>query len=658
MINPPEPVELGAAIGAPRDGARLPEGEPGRDLLATIVRHAHSCIAVVAGRELRFVLVNPAYQAIAPGTPMLGRTYPEVFPEAAASGAEARFHRVLETGETWIVTRYRAPIPGNPDATWEGEVTRLPDEPGAPPRALVVIQDVTDQARVEQALVASEREARARAAELQAVLDIVPAAVWIARDRAGEVIDANRVGAELLRQAPGSNVSITAPDGQRPANFRVTRGGRDLAPDELPIQAAARFGSHIRDSEFDVEFDDGTVRHLLGNASPIVGEDGTPRGSVGAFIDITDRRRAVDALRESERRKDEFIAMLSHELRNPLGALRNSVLVLERAAPESERAVRARSVIRRQAEHMARLVDDLLDVTRIARGKIELRRERLDARDVVVRVAEDYHAAMEERGLAFRTSLAPEPLWVEADATRLAQIVGNLLANAAKFVTRGARVSLVIRRAGAHAEIVVRDGGPGIDPALLAHVFEPFVQGESTLARVGGGLGLGLALVKGIAELHGGSASASSRVGDGTEFVVRLPLAASAPGAEDAGPGASPAPVARRVLVVDDNADAAAALADLLSLFGHSVEIAHDGPTALAVVRATRPDVVLCDIGLPGMTGYEVARALRRSGDRPPRLVALTGYAQPADIERVREAGFDAHVAKPADPDELERLIR
>jgi PAS domain-containing protein len=331
MMSPVDPVDEERSSST-RDGTPHPEpAEPSRDLLARIVEHAHACIAVVSGRELRFVLVNPAYQAISPGTPMLGRTYPEVFPEAAANGAEARFHHVLDTGERWVVARYHAPIEGKPDATWEGEVVRLPGDPGTPPRALVVIQDVADRVRVEQALVASEREARGRAAELQAVLDIVPAAVWIARDRAGDVIDANRVGAELLGLRPGRNVSITAPEPERPRNFRVMKGGVDVPSDELPIQAAARSGAHVRDCEIDLVFDDGTVRHLLGNASPVLGEDGVPRGSVGAFIDITERRRAVDALRDSERRKDEFIAMLSHELRNPLGALRNSVLVLERS---------------------------------------------------------------------------------------------------------------------------------------------------------------------------------------------------------------------------------------------------------------------------------------------------------------------------------------
>jgi signal transduction histidine kinase/CheY-like chemotaxis protein len=649
------PGARGAAAGA-REGTRLAGCDAPRELLAEIVAQAHACIAVVVGRELRFALVNPAYQAIAPGTPMVGRTYPEVFPDAAAAGAEAAFQRVLETGETWHVDRYRAPIPGEPDATWQGEVVLLPPDAAGQPRALVVIEDVTQRVRAEEALRASEREARASAAELQAVLDSVPAAVWIARDPSATRIDANRVGAEMLGVRPGRNVSVTAPAGERPVNFRAMRDGAEIPEDELPIQAAARFGASVRDCAIDLVFDDGRVRHVIGNASPILGEDGRPRGSVGAFVDITELKRAVDALREAERRKDEFLAMLSHELRNPLAGLRNSVLVLERASPESDRAQRARAVIRRQADHMGRLVDDLLDVTRIARGKIELRRERTDVRPVVSRAAEDFQAAMDQRGLELRWSVPDEAVWVDADATRLAQIVGNLLANAAKFATPGGRVEVTLRAGEGEARISVRDTGPGIDPALLPRIFEPFVQGETTLARGAGGLGLGLALVKGIAELHGGGVAVASGVnGEGTEFVVRLPLS-GAPAARPSPPVAPPR-AGRRVLVVDDNADAAQALADLLALHGHAVEVALDGPTAVARAVATRPEVVLCDIGLPGMSGYEVARALRAAGVRPLRLVALTGYAQPDDVARVLGAGFDAHLAKPADPDVLTRLL-
>jgi PAS domain S-box-containing protein len=372
-------------------------------------------------------------------------------------------------------------------------------------------------------------------------------------------------------------------------------------------------------------------------------------------------RRAVSRaaeLEEADRRKDEFLGMLSHELRNPLAPIRNSAYILERADPMGEQASRARSVIQRQTEHLTRIVDDLLDVTRIARGKIELRRRRVDLREVVKRVAEDFRLGLEDRGITFRTAFPEVKLWADADATRITQVVGNLLHNSSKFTARGGEVTLSVREAGGEAEISVRDTGTGIDPALRLHVFEAFVQGERTLARTEGGLGLGLALVKGITELHGGTVRAESAgKGKGAEFVVRLPLGGPIAVQETQRGGSAPPSKGRRVLVVDDNADAAESLAEIVSMLGYAVEIAYDGPTALEMARASTPDVVLCDIGLPGMNGYEVARALRASGANGMQLIAVSGYALPEDVTRAVEAGFDGHLAKPCDPAQIERLL-
>jgi len=364
-----------------------------------------------------------------------------------------------------------------------------------------------------------------------------------------------------------------------------------------------------------------------------------------------------EALRDASRRKDEFLGMLSHELRNPLAPIRNSVYILERADPTTEQATRARTVIKRQTEHLTRLVDDLLDVTRIARGKIELRRSRVDLGEVVLRAADDFRLMMEARGVAFRTALPEARVCSDADATRIAQVLGNLLHNAAKFTSAGDEVTLSVRAAGGEAEIRVRDTGAGIDPALLPHIFDAFVQGERTLARAEGGLGLGLALVKGISELHGGNVHAESGgIGKGAEFVVRLPLA-HAVVAEDRQPAeALRTNRARRVLVVDDNADAAESLADVVKMLGHAVEVAYDGPSAVERARANPPDIVLCDLGLPGMSGYEVAKALRVGADGM-QLFAVSGYAQPEDVKKAVEAGFDGHVAKPCDLAVIERLL-
>jgi signal transduction histidine kinase/CheY-like chemotaxis protein len=410
---------------------------------------------------------------------------------------------------------------------------------------------------------------------------------------------------------------------------------------------------------------DGSVGWTYSRAIPVKDASGAIVEWFGAASDITDRKRAELALeeantrlRESDRNKDEFLGMLSHELRNPLAPIRNSVYVLERADPKSEQAMRARSVIQRQTEHLTRIVDDLLDVNRIARGKIELRLERVDLRDVVRRTAEDLRSVIESGGVTFRVDVPDEKVLVAADVTRLAQVVGNLLQNAAKFTRRGDTVTVSVRAADGAEEISVRDTGAGIDATLLPDMFQPFVQGERTLARTQGGLGLGLALVKGITELHGGTVRAESAGrGKGAEFVVRLPVVPAGVTRERQHPGPELTNERRKVLVVEDSVDAAESLADLVTMLGHDVEVAYDGPSAIEKAGANPPDVVLCDIGLPGMSGYEVAKALRAKGATGIQLVAVSGYAQPEDLEAALEAGFDRHIAKPPNPDDIERLL-
>jgi CheY-like chemotaxis protein/two-component sensor histidine kinase len=366
-----------------------------------------------------------------------------------------------------------------------------------------------------------------------------------------------------------------------------------------------------------------------------------------------------EALREADRRKDEFLGMLSHELRNPLAPIRNALFLLERADPGSEQARRARAVASRQVDHLTRLVDDLLDVTRIARGKVALRRAPLDVAALARRTAEDHRGLFQQRGVALTVDSPAAPLVVNGDETRLAQVLGNLLHNAAKFTPPGGRVDVVATQEDGAAVVRVRDTGAGIEPALLGAVFEPFTQAEQTLARSEGGLGLGLALVRGLIHLHGGEVTArSDGAGHGAELEVRLPLHAGAPAAP---PGPSPATAAPhrwRVLVVDDNQDAAETLAQLVTLFGHEAEVAFDGESAIRKAAARPPDLVLCDLGLPGMDGYSVARTLRASTAAPrARLIALSGYAQPDDIARATEAGFDGHLPKPADPARIEQLL-
>jgi PAS domain S-box-containing protein len=386
-----------------------------------------------------------------------------------------------------------------------------------------------------------------------------------------------------------------------------------------------------------------------------------PYGDVYVSLqaDISERKRAEEALRQADRRKSEFLGVLSHELRNPLAPIRTSAYLLGRSGALNERDRRAIATIDRQVSHLARLIDDLLDVTRIERGKINLQRSNFDLVEVVRRVVEDHRSAFESREV--EVALADEPLWIDGDATRIAQVVTNLASNAAKFTPAGGRISLSLHRADSRLAVLeVADTGVGIDADTLAHLFEPFAQADRSLDRSRGGLGLGLALVKGLVELHGGEVAAQSRgPGAGARFTVKLPLTMRQDRVKEGeaavgGLGGQ----GKKVLIIEDNVDSATSLGEVLALEGARVAVTHNGTEGIARAHEFTPDVVLCDIGLPGIDGYDVARALRRDPVvASAMLVALTGYAQPEDRQRAREAGFDAHLAKPPDLTALRRLL-
>jgi len=371
-------------------------------------------------------------------------------------------------------------------------------------------------------------------------------------------------------------------------------------------------------------------------------------------------REAEKAVRGEARAKDRFLAMLSHELRNPLASVRNSLHVLQETGTPDERARRATAVIDRQTTQLARLVEDLLDLTRIGAGKIRLQKERIDLADVLRRCAEDHRPAFARAGVALRTDLGG-PAWVDGDPTRLSQMAGNLLHNASKFTPAGGRATISLRGDGPdRVRFEVSDDGIGLDAAMLERVFEPFAQADGSLDRSRGGLGLGLALVKELAQLHGGAASVESEgPGRGACVWVTLPAAPAPESVAIESPDAVPgAAWPRRVLVVDDNADSAESLREALELGGHAVQTARDGPEALRAAKAFSPEVVLCDIGLPGMDGFEVARAFGADPAlRGAYLVALSGYAQPEDRRRAEEAGFRRHVPKPPDLRVLEGIL-
>jgi len=409
------------------------------------------------------------------------------------------------------------------------------------------------------------------------------------------------------------------------------------------------------DTEMRVPWPDGSVRWVASHGRAFFDETGRAVRMTGMTLDITDRKRAEEALRDSDTRKTEFLGVLSHELRNPLAPIRMGMHILDRVPADSPEATRAKEVVRRQTEHLSRLLDDLLDVTRVSRGKIRLQRENLDLCILVRRSFEDYRSMFERSEIEARLELPTDPVWVDADPTRIAQVVGNLLQNADKFTSTGGVVTVTVCAHRQDVDIVVRDTGLGMGPGVVEHMFEPFAQEERGLARTRGGLGLGLALAKGLIELHGGSIEAhSDGPGRGSAFTVTLPRVQTPPRVE-----ATPVPtrlpqLKRKILIIEDNLDAAQTLATALDLEGHEVRIARDGTTGVAMAREMSPDVVLCDIGLPDFDGYAVARALRAEKTlRSTRLIALTGYAQPEDKERAKEAGFDAHLAKPTPIDEV-----
>ncbi len=374
---------------------------------------------------------------------------------------------------------------------------------------------------------------------------------------------------------------------------------------------------------------------------------------------VDKQRELADRLREADRRKDEFLALLAHELRNPLASVRNAVGIMRLKGSEDPQVQWCHDVVERQADQLKRLVDDLLDVSRITQGKIQLRLEPVDVETVIAGAVETSAPMINAQHHALRVTLPEAPLLVHGDASRLTQVVANLLTNAAKYQNEHGTIELVAGRDGDEVVIAVRDHGIGLSPEMLHEAFELFAQGERTPDRAQGGLGIGLSLVKKLVELHGGTVrAASDGPGCGSEFVVRLPRLppTEAPSATIASP-VDEVRQRRHVLVVDDNVDAAESLAMLLQLDGHEVTVAHDGVRALDAARTGHPNVVLLDIGLPGMDGYEVCRRLRADGHTETRIIALTGYGQDKDKQLALDAGFDEHTVKPVDFARLTKLL-
>jgi PAS domain S-box-containing protein len=621
---------------------------------AELVERAPFGIYIVDSR-FRIAHMNAASQsgAFRNVRPLIGRPFNEamhiLWPDVVAEEIIGHFRHTLETGEPYFSPRFvnpRADVDVVEAYEWELHRMRLPDGQYG---VICYYFDSTQIRAAEAELRRLANDLDLERGRLSAVVENMEEAVGIWSS------DGNLV---LVNQATAKLYGFETRE-QMLEHFREypdvvvwTLDGRELPQEEWPPARALRgetFSNWVLE-----QYIPSLGKRFVGSNSgcPVRDASGKIVLAVNTVHDITDifdarraaerdleeRGRLLDELRKEGQRKTEFLAMLSHELRNPLTPIRNSLFILDRAAPGGEQANRAKAVIERQVSHLIRLVNDLLDVTRITSGKLRMQPARFDLAEMLVRTAEDHRAVFSGAGIDLDVQLCPGPLWMHGDEARVAQAVGNLLGNAAKFTERDGRVALMLRvdAETQMADIHVRDTGIGIHPDLLSKLFEPFVQADNTLDRAKSGLGLGLALVKSVVELHGGTVTVrSAGLGTGAEFIMRLPLEVRAVMPLDQGKRPSSRPPPRRILIIEDNQDSADSLRDMLGLGQHQVEVAYNGPDGLTMAKEFQPEVVLCDIGLPGMSGYELAKALRADESlRAAHLVALTGYALPEDQQR------------------------
>jgi PAS domain S-box-containing protein len=484
----------------------------------------------------------------------------------------------------------------------------------------------------------------------------------IVTDDAGRILLLNPVAAQLT----GWGADAV---GQALETVFVIYNELTRQPVESPVAKVLRDGTIVGLANHTLlKARDGREIPIDDSGAPIRDRQGRVTGVVLVFRDVTDRRQTEAALlqhaavlQEADRRKDEFLAMLAHELRNPLAPIHNAAQIMKLEGRHGPNFDWSLQVIVHQLVHLTRLVDDLLDVSRITQGKVKLQKERVKLAQVVERAVETCRPLIDERRHQLTVSLGDAPMPLEADLTRLTQVFSNLLNNAAKYTEVGGQIALTAAVEGQEVVVRIRDSGVGIAAEMLPRIFDLFAQADKSLARTSGGLGIGLTLVRRLVELHGGRiAATSSGPGKGSEFVVTLPLAESEKAAAANGPKETEQQEKsqQRILVVDDNRDSAKSIAVLLRAGGDTVELAFDGPMALEAARHLRPDVVLLDIGLPGMDGYEVARQLRRDASlKNVVLIAMTGYGQDGDRQQSQEAGFNAHLVKPVDLNMLQSLL-
>jgi PAS domain S-box-containing protein len=552
--------------------------------------------------------------------------------EGGSSAAEFRFRRP-DGGITWI----------------QGEAVPLRDESGCLIGYIGTTADITQRKMAEIALRESEERFRNMA-------DHAPVMIWVT-EADGRCTFLGKSWYMFTGRTPETSLGFGWIDA-------VHRDDRTAAQRQF---LAASDRHEAFQHEYRLRAADGAYHWVIDAAVPRFGNDGGFLGYIGSVIDITQRKETEEALRESEaalveadRRKDEFLAMLAHELRNPLAPIRTGLELMRLAGDDRDVLEEVRTTMDRQSQQMVRLIDDLLDVSRITRGTVELRKCRVELGSVIESAVETARPIIEGLGHELRVAIPERPIVLDADPTRLAQVISNLLNNAAKYMMRGGQIELSARKEADTAAISVKDSGIGIPADMIDRIFELFTQVDGSLERSHGGLGIGLTLAKRLVEMHGGSLKAfSAGAGMGSEFVVRLPIVVGLgeQSCENNGHIAG-ASRKRRIMVVDDNENAAQLLGMLLQALGNDVQTAYDGLAALELAAEFRPDVVLLDIGMPKMDGYETARRIReQSWGRHMVLAALTGWGQDEDKRRTRAAGFDQHFVKPVEPSILQKFL-
>ena len=619
-------------------------------------------VIYVVDERMRITSMNERSRtgAFANVRPVIGRDLGEalrvLWSEDVTNEIVARFRETLETGKPYHSRDFlneRSDIGTVESYEWEVHRIRLLDGAFG---VVCYSYDSTALRSVEQKLRRSQAELEAERVRLQTIIDTIPTGLIMLNDHGAMEIE----NAEWKRTWAGNAVLNSVVDYDAYKGFRPDTGER-IAAEEWPCAISLKQGVRTRDVILDIERFNGSRGTIVVSSAPIRDETGRVTGAVAANMDITELREAQKRLQEADRRKDEFLATLGHELRNPLAPIGNAAALLQHPALTPDKVTRYAQMIERQARSMAVLLDDLLEVSRITTGKLELKKRSVSLASLIEAAIEPVRAALEVKEQSLRVEMDGGEAMLEVDPIRMSQVLTNLLTNAIKYSERGG--SIVLRTSAPGAEIIfeVRDSGIGISQEHLPAIFEMFAQVAPSIERSGGGLGIGLAVAKALVEMHGGRIEGTSPgLGKGSIFTVALPRGqVLAPPIATAASRFEPArAMQERVIVADDNVDAAQSLAAVLELDGYSVHIARDGVEALEIAIRIKPVACFLDIGMPRMNGYELAMALRQLEDgHTPLLVATTGWGQTEDKRRSLEAGFDLHMTKPIDLNAASKVV-